>query len=340
MMNNMNNRFKTAICKHFEQNGTCHMGTKCHFAHGKEELRVMNENMPIIHQNQMTMNTQSKPSWSGDFPTQQTQLGVTNQSGGHYKTAKCKFFEKGHCKFGQNCSFAHGEMDLRSTNSYNSPQGTGGLSHSNAGGHGSSIQNEVARQQIQQLGQSLEAFHANNLGLLDQIKKGQEMAQTGNVQGAASVFHSVMSRPDKTKEDKESYAMFTYKMQQFGDNLYQQLQSQQFSQPIGSPQLGNLDMNQMGSHNSGSGFNPSGGYKQNYGQHQQHQHQQNYQKDQQQEGGYHGKEMNQGGHMGSTTFGGNMAGNYAMQNAGYGSHYGGNQGGFGGAQKENSYSRF
>jgi len=45
--------------------------------------------------------------------------------------------------------------------------------------------------------------------------------------------------------------------------------------------------------------------------------------------------MNQGGHM--STFGGNMAGNYAMQNPGYG-HYAGNQGGFGGAQKENSYS--
>ena len=56
MMNNMNNRFKTAICKHFEQStpsktpsmltlldGTCHMGAKCHFAHGKEELRGMSE---------------------------------------------------------------------------------------------------------------------------------------------------------------------------------------------------------------------------------------------------------------------------------------------------------
>jgi len=41
----------------------------------------------------MTMN---KPSWGGDFSNQQTQLSVPNQtSGGHYKTARCKFFEKG-----------------------------------------------------------------------------------------------------------------------------------------------------------------------------------------------------------------------------------------------------
>jgi len=44
--------------------------------------------------------------------------------------------------------------------------------------------------------------------------------------------------------------------------------------------------------------------------------------------------MNQG------HFGGNMTGNFGMQNTGgYGGHYA-NQGGFGGVQKENSYSRF
>lgn len=323
MMNNMHNRFKTAMCKHFEQTGQCHMGAKCHFAHGKEELRA-NENLPIIHQNQMPINTNSKQSWGGDFSTQQTQLGVSNQSGGNYKTARCKFFEKGHCKFGQNCSFAHGDQDLRSTNSFNSPQGSG-MGHSTMGStHTSSIHNQVAQQQIQQLGQSLEAYHANSIHL-DQIRKAQEMVQSGNVQGAASMLYGLMSRQDRTKEDKENYAIFTYKMQQFGDNLYQQLQSQQFNQPMGSPQLGNIDMNQMGGYNAGSGYNPNSGtssFKQNYSQNE----------------GYHGKEMNQQGHMGS--FGGNMAGNYGVQNSGYGHYSGGNQGGFGGVQKENNYSRF
>ena len=32
----------------------------------------------------------------------------------NYKTVKCKFFENdGQCKFGRNCSFAHGDQDLR-----------------------------------------------------------------------------------------------------------------------------------------------------------------------------------------------------------------------------------
>jgi len=300
------------------------MGAKCHFAHGKEELRGMSENQPTIHQTQMTMN---KPVWGGDFSNQQTQLTVPNQSGGgNYKTARCKFFEKGHCKFGQNCSFAHGDQDLRSTNSFNSPQGSG-MGHTTMGSAhgGSNIHNQVAQQQIQQLGQSLEAYHVNSPIHLDQIRKAQEMVQSGNVQGAASILHSIMSRPDRTKEDKENYAIFTYKMQTFGENLYQQLQSQQFTQPMGSPQLGNHDMNQMGGFSSGFNTNTTTSYnKQNFGQ--------SYHKDTNE--GYHGKEMNQG------HFGGNMTGNFGMQNTGgYGGHYA-NQGGFGGVQKENSYSRF
>ena len=32
----------------------------------------------------------------------------------NYKTQRCKFFdEQGNCKFGKNCSFAHGDHELR-----------------------------------------------------------------------------------------------------------------------------------------------------------------------------------------------------------------------------------
>lgn len=34
-----NNLYKTQICKHFMQSKYCHVGAKCHFAHGEHELR-------------------------------------------------------------------------------------------------------------------------------------------------------------------------------------------------------------------------------------------------------------------------------------------------------------
>ena len=32
-------KYKTSLCKHFEQTQTCQMEDRCHFAHGKHELR-------------------------------------------------------------------------------------------------------------------------------------------------------------------------------------------------------------------------------------------------------------------------------------------------------------
>ncbi|KAF4323752.1 hypothetical protein BBO99_00000874 [Phytophthora kernoviae] len=34
-----NNLYKTELCKHFTENGSCRYGSKCQFAHGEEELR-------------------------------------------------------------------------------------------------------------------------------------------------------------------------------------------------------------------------------------------------------------------------------------------------------------
>ena len=41
----MNNLFKTQLCKHFMQTKHCHVGNKCHFAHGEHELRKREEVM-------------------------------------------------------------------------------------------------------------------------------------------------------------------------------------------------------------------------------------------------------------------------------------------------------
>jgi hypothetical protein len=42
-VNQFNNLFKTSLCKHFMQTKHCHLGNKCHFAHGEHELRKREE---------------------------------------------------------------------------------------------------------------------------------------------------------------------------------------------------------------------------------------------------------------------------------------------------------
>ncbi|KAG1703299.1 hypothetical protein DVH05_008208 [Phytophthora capsici] len=76
-----NNLYKTELCKHFTENGSCRYGSKCQFAHGEDELR-----------------------------------GVLRHP--KYKTTRCKaYLSTGKCMYGSRCRFIHtrhpGEEDQR-----------------------------------------------------------------------------------------------------------------------------------------------------------------------------------------------------------------------------------
>ena len=39
----VNTKYKTQMCRHFEAQGICHLGERCHYAHGEKELRNAND---------------------------------------------------------------------------------------------------------------------------------------------------------------------------------------------------------------------------------------------------------------------------------------------------------
>ena len=78
--NNQKQSYKTELCKKFQTKGYCPYGSKCRFAHGKEEL-------------------------------------VSKVQGSNYKKEKCKsFFEKGYCPYGSRCQFQHDERKFKDIN--------------------------------------------------------------------------------------------------------------------------------------------------------------------------------------------------------------------------------
>ena len=88
-----NPKYKTTLCKHFDTPQGCSYGDKCQFAHGAKELRSNN-----FHSFPMPMGGNNK-----------NQNNMMN-----YKIVKCKNFEKdGTCKYGDHCTFAHGEKEIR-----------------------------------------------------------------------------------------------------------------------------------------------------------------------------------------------------------------------------------
>ena len=67
-------KFRTEMCKNFEQYGHCKYGDECSFAHGKQQ--IMNKSdVPVL-----------------------------------YKTKLCKkYMQNGYCPYGQRCQFIHGK---------------------------------------------------------------------------------------------------------------------------------------------------------------------------------------------------------------------------------------
>ena len=90
-----NPRYKTTLCKHFDTPQGCSYGDKCQFAHGKKELRMNN--------------AQGFPQMNLGGNANKNQNNILN-----YKIVKCKNYEKdGTCKYGNHCTFAHGDKELR-----------------------------------------------------------------------------------------------------------------------------------------------------------------------------------------------------------------------------------
>ncbi|XP_028651258.1 mRNA decay activator protein ZFP36 [Erpetoichthys calabaricus] len=65
------NRYKTELCRSFQENGNCKYGNKCQFAHGTDELRMLSRHPK-------------------------------------YKTQACRtFYSLGYCPYGSRCHFIH-----------------------------------------------------------------------------------------------------------------------------------------------------------------------------------------------------------------------------------------
>ena len=100
MKTQINPRYKTSLCKNYNSDHGCQYGDKCQFAHGSEELRVC-------------PNIRNVPGMIK--PIQKVQKNILN-----YKIVKCKNFEReGKCKYGDHCSFAHGDQELRVKPNFN-----------------------------------------------------------------------------------------------------------------------------------------------------------------------------------------------------------------------------
>mmetsp|Transcript_56767 Transcript_56767/g.65044 ORF Transcript_56767/g.65044 Transcript_56767/m.65044 type:complete len:370 (+) Transcript_56767:46-1155(+) len=297
MMSNINNKYKTTICRHWEQTGNCQMASRCHFAHGKEELRSATDPMPG---GMMPRQQNFPPKFNPKMNLNEKSFPGTDSNGSipsNFKTVTCKYFEKGFCKYQEKCNFAHGDADLRPSfgGKSRSYQGMGGgmsmggmnpmlnqglmmsnqpqyqqmgsptmqQSPSNFNSNPmneTAYQNQIAQMQLESLIQQLEAYHENDETLLEKIQAAKQQIQGNNIQGAATALNEVIQRTDKEPEDEEKYNEFIANIQELGSKMNQSYPQQQ--QYTGGPSGGMMTSpmgGMMGGPSGGMMSSPMGG---------------------------------------------------------------------------------
>jgi hypothetical protein len=94
----------------------------------------------------------------------------------NHKTINCLFFEKGICKNGQNCNYAHGQEDLKQNPVFHKKKPENG-------------DNQILRHQLEFLSKKLAELYSENQNVLYQIQIANQFLNKGEIDLAADNLH-------------------------------------------------------------------------------------------------------------------------------------------------------
>jgi hypothetical protein len=106
-------RFKTNLCQAFERQGRCEYQARCMFAHGSEDLRSKEMNLPDGLTTDDAIRNFAVERYGAAAVMVDPHRSILAE---RFKTRSCENFKRhGECSFAHRCMFAHGEEELRTT---------------------------------------------------------------------------------------------------------------------------------------------------------------------------------------------------------------------------------
>lgn len=191
------------------------MAEKCYFAHGETELRTPQYN---------------PESQNSNYP--QTQQSFQKPYS-NIKTVKCIFFERGICKNGTSCSYAHGDQELRIIKN---------KSNNNLNTQGPPIMiapkmpeipiedNQIIIQQLNYITNELKSLFPNNERVNIILKTVNEFISDYKVDSASDCLHGLLNDLELKEKHGNEFREIVIRAREFGQSIVRQDggQAQQF----------------------------------------------------------------------------------------------------------------
>lgn len=104
MATHINTRYKTQICRHYQINGFCQQAEKCQFAHGTHELRKPSDVREREYNFSLYLQICQSQHLRCHLEAAHSRLYNVNTS-----KVEDSLITAGFCKYGEKCTFAHGD---------------------------------------------------------------------------------------------------------------------------------------------------------------------------------------------------------------------------------------
>ena len=197
------------MCKYYEENKTCPMGPRCHFAHGQEDMRKPNDALPA---NTPMMPNSTKNPQNMSAPA--NPLMVNN-----YKTVVCKYWEQGKCKYQNGCSFAHGDVEKRA---HDQPvmnmNGYDPLKDPN-------IEMTMKIKQLSMIGEALLDLYPSDQVIKNYVTNAMQMQTSNNITGGAETLQKILYNQNLNEEMKRKHEEIVQNAKIFAEQSYDMLKA-------------------------------------------------------------------------------------------------------------------
>jgi len=212
-----NQKYKTIMCKYYNMDKPCPLGSRCHFSHGKEELRRISDPLPVNAP--MLPNSKLLQVLGAEGVAIQNPVVINN-----YKTVVCKYWEQGKCKYQQKCSFAHGDCEIRNQDTTGGPGSNSMLDPLKI----PALEYLLRQQQLSMICASIVSRYGEDKDAMGMVTQASELLSGWKINNAAEILLKFIYNPTIEESEKKERRRIVDQSVQYAEQFLENCKSEEF----------------------------------------------------------------------------------------------------------------